>query len=145
MKSCVQARTIAPNVILMSFGTNDLTHMTFGFTRDDIGIFLPAYLEQIILSHDPFMSLDQQGVGHLIRTALKQSRSVNKKLQFCIYVEHGGDPNSIAFFIKLDLTMSPAAHTVFQLPEPPQHRQVYKLLSIVFFNGHLLKILLVKN
>ena len=82
MKSFVQARTIAPNVILMSFGTNDLTHMTFGFTRDDIGIFLPAYLEQIILSHDPFMSLDQQGVGYLIRTALKQSRSVNKKLQF---------------------------------------------------------------
>ena len=74
--------------------------MTFGFSWDDIGTFLPAYLEQKILEHDPFVTRDQQGVGHLIRTALKQSRSVNKKLQFCIYGEHGGDPNSIAFFHK---------------------------------------------
>ena len=99
-RACVQARTIAPVVRFMSFGTNDLTQMTFGFSRDDIGTFLPAYLEQKILAHDPFVTLDQQGVGHLIRTALKQSRSVNKKLQFGICGEHGGDPNSIAFFHK---------------------------------------------
>jgi pyruvate,orthophosphate dikinase len=74
--------------------------MTFGFSWDDIGTFLPAYLEQKILEHDPFVTRDQQGVGHLIRTALKQSRSVNKKLQFGICEKHGGDPNSIAFFHK---------------------------------------------
>ncbi|MBC8257823.1 MAG: pyruvate, phosphate dikinase [SAR324 cluster bacterium] len=97
-RACVQARTIAPNVSFMSFGTNDLTQMTYGFSRDDIGTFLPSYLEKKILPHDPFVTLDQQGVGSLIRTALKQSRSVNKKINFGICGEHGGDPRSIAFF-----------------------------------------------
>ena len=82
----------------MSFGTNDLTQMTFGFSRDDIGTFLPEYLEKKILPHDPFVTLDLQGVGSLICTALKQSRSVNKKLTFGICGEHGGDLHSKTFF-----------------------------------------------
>ncbi len=97
-RACVQARTIAPKVKFMSFGTNDLTQMTYGFSRDDIGKFLPDYLEKKLLPFDPFISIDQQGVGNLIRMALEQSRKVHKKLKYGVCGEHGGDPRSIMFF-----------------------------------------------
>ena len=80
-----------------SFGTNDLTQMGFGFSRDDIGGFLPDYLEQKILPEDPFQSIDVEGIGQLIDMCVKKGRSVKKNLKIGICGEHGGDPASIEF------------------------------------------------
>ncbi|MDQ6802057.1 MAG: pyruvate, phosphate dikinase [Acidobacteriota bacterium] len=81
-----------------SFGTNDLTQMTFGYSRDDAGTFLPEYVDKKILPKDPFESLDQEGVGQLIRLGTDRGRSTNKKLKVGVCGEHGGDPDSIRFF-----------------------------------------------
>jgi pyruvate,orthophosphate dikinase len=90
-----------------SFGTNDLTQMTFGYSRDDIGSFLPAYLETGMLEKDPFQSIDTIGVGGLVKMACEKGRAVAKaeKKAFKLGVcgEHGGDPSSIAFFQKCGL------------------------------------------
>ena len=75
-----------------SFGTNDLTQMTFGFSRDDINTFLPDYLKQELLLRDPFQSLDTAGVGQLVEMGVKKGRSVKKDLKCGICGEHGGDP-----------------------------------------------------
>lgn len=96
-RACLQSDTIAPMVQFMSFGTNDLTQMTFGYSRDDFGKFLPSYLDQKILNHDPFVVLDQRGVGELIRLAIERARRVNKGLEYGICGEHGGEPRSIKF------------------------------------------------
>jgi len=84
-----------------SFGTNDLTQMTFGFSRDDVGSFLPTYLAQGILEHDPFQVFDQHGVGTLVRHACEAGLKVNPDLKLGVCGEHGGDPSSIAFFNSL--------------------------------------------
>ncbi len=81
-----------------SFGTNDLTQMTFGSSRDDAGTFLPEYVDKKILPKDPFESLDQEGVGQLVRLGTERGRSANKKLKVGVCGEHGGDPDSIRFF-----------------------------------------------
>jgi len=81
-----------------SFGTNDLTQMTFGFSRDDVGSFLPQYLEAGILPHDPFATIDVAGVGQLVAIGTERGRAAKKKLKVGICGEHGGDPASIAFF-----------------------------------------------
>jgi pyruvate,orthophosphate dikinase len=81
-----------------SFGTNDLTQMTFGYSRDDMSKFLPTYLEQGILKHDPFQVLDQEGVGQLIEMSVKKGRSARPDLKIGICGEHGGDPSSVDFF-----------------------------------------------
>ena len=81
-----------------SFGTNDLTQMTFGYSRDDMSKFLPTYLEQGILKHDPFQVLDQEGVGQLIEMSVKKGRSARPHLKIGICGEHGGDPSSVDFF-----------------------------------------------
>jgi pyruvate,orthophosphate dikinase len=81
-----------------SFGTNDLTQMTFGYSRDDAGTFLPEYVDKKILPKDPFESLDQEGVGQLVRLGTERGRSANKKLKVGVCGEHGGDPDSIRFF-----------------------------------------------
>ncbi|HXI11039.1 MAG TPA: pyruvate, phosphate dikinase [Thermoanaerobaculia bacterium] len=81
-----------------SFGTNDLTQMTFGYSRDDAGSFLPAYIEKKILPRDPFASIDQQGVGELVRIGTERGRKSNPKLKVGVCGEHGGDPESIRFF-----------------------------------------------
>ncbi len=86
-----------------SFGTNDLTQMTFGFSRDDINTFLPDYLKQEILPRDPFQSLDTGGVGQLVEMAVKKGRSAKDKLKCGICGEHGGDPDSIQFCNKVGL------------------------------------------
>ncbi len=83
-----------------SFGTNDLTQMTYGFSRDDIGTFLPDYLKQEILAGDPFVSLDTTGVGALVEMGVTKGRSANDKLKIGICGEHGGDPKSVHFFHK---------------------------------------------
>jgi pyruvate,orthophosphate dikinase len=96
-RAAVVADAIAAEAQFFSFGTNDLTQMTFGFSRDDIGKFLPHYLKQNILPADPFMKLDQDGVGQLIRLGIERGRSVRKALKVGICGEHGGDPSSIEF------------------------------------------------
>jgi pyruvate,orthophosphate dikinase len=81
-----------------SFGTNDLTQMTFGYSRDDAGTFLPEYVEKKILPKDPFESIDQGGVGQLVKLGTERGRSANAKLKVGVCGEHGGDPDSIRFF-----------------------------------------------
>ena len=96
-RACLTADEIAEHAEFFSFGTNDLTQTTFGFSRDDIGSFLPAYLEKNILPQDPFQSLDITGVGKLISLAAQSGRGVNPSLKIGICGEHGGDPSSIHF------------------------------------------------
>ena len=86
-----------------SFGTNDLTQMTFGYSRDDAGSFLPEYVDKKILPKDPFESLDQEGVGQLVRVGTERGRSTNSKLKVGVCGEHGGDPDSIRFFRSCNL------------------------------------------
>ncbi len=81
-----------------SFGTNDLTQMTFGYSRDDAGSFLPEYVEKKILPKDPFESIDQEGVGQLVRLGTERGRAANENLKVGVCGEHGGDPDSIRFF-----------------------------------------------
>ncbi len=96
-RACVTANEIARTAEFFSFGTNDLTQTTFGFSRDDIGGFLPYYLEHKILPNDPFQTLDQHGVGQLIDMGVKRGRSARPDLKIGICGEHGGDPDSIDF------------------------------------------------
>jgi len=96
-RAALVADAIAQEAEFFSFGTNDLTQMTFGFSRDDIGKFLPHYLKQNILPADPFAKLDQEGVGALIRLGIEKGRAVRKRLKVGICGEHGGEPSSIEF------------------------------------------------
>ncbi|MEL1229975.1 MAG: pyruvate, phosphate dikinase, partial [Candidatus Neomarinimicrobiota bacterium] len=96
-RACLTADEIATHAEFFSFGTNDLTQTTFGFSRDDIGSFLPDYLDRSILPEDPFQSLDVNGVGKLVSMAVKLGRDVNEKIKIGICGEHGGDPASIHF------------------------------------------------
>ncbi|MCE9544674.1 MAG: pyruvate, phosphate dikinase, partial [Planctomycetia bacterium] len=102
-RAALTADEVAKHADFFSFGTNDLTQMTFGFSRDDINSFLPDYLEQEILERDPFQSLDVSGVGQLVEMAVTKGRSVSSKLKCGICGEHGGDPASIAFCSKVGL------------------------------------------
>ena len=96
-RACLTADEIAKHAEFFSFGTNDLTQTTFGFSRDDIGSFLPDYLERNILPEDPFQSLDTTGVGKLVSMAVEYGRGINSNLKIGICGEHGGDPASILF------------------------------------------------
>jgi pyruvate,orthophosphate dikinase len=80
-----------------SFGTNDLTQMTLGYSRDDVGKFLPIYLKKGILKNDPFQVLDQEGVGQLVEMGVKKGRSTRSDLKVGICGEHGGEPSSVEF------------------------------------------------
>ena len=102
-RAAVTADSIAETAEFFSFGTNDLTQMTFGFSRDDIGGFLPDYLEKKILPVDPFASLDQGGVGKLVEMAVQKGRETRPGLKCGICGEHGGDPNSVKFCAKVGL------------------------------------------
>ncbi|MCB0900364.1 MAG: pyruvate, phosphate dikinase, partial [Actinobacteria bacterium] len=97
-RAALTADEIAREADFFSFGTNDLTQTTFGLSRDDAGTFLPEYIEMDILKQDPFVSVDQGGVGLLVRMAAEKGRSVKEKLSLGICGEHGGDPASIEFF-----------------------------------------------
>jgi pyruvate,orthophosphate dikinase len=96
-RAAITADIIAQRAEFFSFGTNDLTQMTFGFSRDDAGKFLPIYLKKGLLDHDPFKHLDQRGVGRLVSFAATKGRETNPKLPLGICGEHGGDPSSIEF------------------------------------------------
>ena len=96
-RACLTADEIAEHAEFFSFGTNDLTQTTYGFSRDDIGSFLPEYLDRNILPEDPFQSLDVKGVGKLVSMAVKYGRGKNSSLKIGICGEHGGDPSSVLF------------------------------------------------
>ncbi len=97
-RACVTADQIAKEAEFFSFGTNDLTQMTFAFSRDDVGKFLPEYVEKKILDFDPFKTLDTDGVGSLVRMASEKGKKARPDLKIGVCGEHGGDPASIEFF-----------------------------------------------
>ncbi|MBI4052506.1 MAG: pyruvate, phosphate dikinase [Candidatus Diapherotrites archaeon] len=96
-RACLTADDIAEYAEFFSFGTNDLTQTTWGYSRDDAAKFIPAYMEKKIIKHDPFQVLDQEGVGQLIRTAVQKGRSKRENLKIGICGEHGGEPSSVEF------------------------------------------------
>ncbi|MCD8078242.1 MAG: pyruvate, phosphate dikinase [Lachnospiraceae bacterium] len=102
-RAALLADEIAEEADFFSFGTNDLTQMTFGFSRDDAGKFLDAYYQNKIYESDPFAKLDQHGVGMLIKSAAEKGRKTNPSLKLGICGEHGGDPSSVAFCYKIGM------------------------------------------
>ncbi len=96
-RAALTADQIAKSAEFFSFGTNDLTQMTFGYSRDDAGKFLPIYIEKGILKHDPFEVLDQEGVGQLVEMAVKKGRQTRPDIKLGICGEHGGEPSSVEF------------------------------------------------
>ncbi len=102
-RAAIVADKIAEEAEFFSFGTNDLTQMTYGYSRDDAGKFLESYLKEGILKDDPFQTLDTEGVGFLVRMATEKGRAVKKDLKVGICGEHGGDPDSVAFCYSLGL------------------------------------------
>ncbi len=113
-RAALTADKIATEAEYFSFGTNDLTQMTFGYSRDDIASFLPVYLEKKILKVDPFQVLDQNGVGQLIEMAVEKGRSVRPQLRCGICGEHGGEPSSVKFCAKIG--MNYASCSPFRVP-----------------------------
>ena len=103
-RAALTADEIAKHAEFFSFGTNDLTQMTYGFSRDDIGSFLPEYINRKVIQVDPFVSLDRSGVGQLIEMAATKGRSIRPNIKLGICGEHGGDPESIKFCHKKGLT-----------------------------------------
>ena len=117
-RAAVCAGPIARHVSFISFGTNDLTQMTYGFSRDDARSYLDSYIEQGIFKSDPFIHIDQEGVGALMRMAIASVRKDNPAIKIGVCGEHGGDPESIAFFHTLDVdyvSCSPSRLLVAQL------------------------------
>ena len=102
-RAALTADQIAKHADYFSFGTNDLTQMTFGYSRDDVARFLPTYLDQKILEVDPFQVLDQTGVGQLVEMGVKKGRSTNPTLKCGICGEHGGEPSSVKFCHRVGL------------------------------------------
>ena len=113
-RAALTADRIATEAEYFSFGTNDLTQMTFGYSRDDIASFLPAYLEKKILKVDPFQVLDQNGVGKLVKYAVEKGRSIRPNLRTGICGEHGGEPTSVKFCAKIGLNY--ASSSPFRVP-----------------------------
>jgi pyruvate,orthophosphate dikinase len=102
-RACLRARKIARKAEFFSFGTNDLTQLTFGFSRDDAPKFVPKYIEEGILEADPFATLDQRGVGELVRLGVEGGRTDQKNLKCGVCGEHGGDPKSVEFCHRIGL------------------------------------------
>jgi pyruvate,orthophosphate dikinase len=102
-RACLLADEIAEEAEFFSFGTNDLTQTCLGLSRDDAGKFLPTYVVDGLLPEDPFVSVDREGVGELMRIAIAKGRKVRRKLEIGICGEHGGDPKSVGFFHEIGL------------------------------------------
>ena len=113
-RAALTAGKIAEEAEYFSFGTNDLTQMTYGYSRDDIASFLPAYMEKKILKVDPFQVLDQEGVGQLIKMAVENGRATRPELRTGICGEHGGEPSSVKFCAKVG--MNYASCSPFRVP-----------------------------
>ncbi len=127
-RAALTADKIAEEAEFFSFGTNDLTQMTFGFSRDDIKGFMPTYLKEKILTVDPFQSIDVNGVGQLMEIGIKkgrESRQAHHKqhLKVGICGEHGGDPDSVVFATRSAWTMSVARHSACRSPGWPRRRR----------------------
>ena len=121
-RAALTADKIAEEAEFFSFGTNDLTQMTFGFSRDDAGKFLDAYYKAKIYESDPFAKLDQEGVGQLVKMAAEKGRSTRPNIKLGICGEHGGDPSSVEFCHKIGLTYvscSPFRVPIARLAAPP--------------------------
>ena len=102
-RACVTADDIAHEAEFFSFGTNDLTQMTFGFSRDDSGKFIDAYVEKGIFKKSPFETIDQEGVGKLMEMAVELGRKTRPEIKLGICGEHGGEPNSVEFCHRIGL------------------------------------------
>jgi pyruvate,orthophosphate dikinase len=102
-RAALTANEVAEHADFFSFGTNDLTQMAFGYSRDDVGSFLPQYVEDGILEYDPFAVLDQAGVGQLVQIGTERGRSTKKDLKVGICGEHGGEPKSVEFCYRTGL------------------------------------------
>ena len=102
-RAAVTAARVAEAADFFSFGTNDLTQLTFGYSRDDAGVFLPEYVEQGILEHDPFQVLDRDGVGEVVEMGVRRGRATKPDLKMGICGEHGGDPSSIEFCYRVGM------------------------------------------
>jgi pyruvate,orthophosphate dikinase len=102
-RACLVADEIAKEAEFFSFGTNDLTQTCLGLSRDDAGKFLPTYVLDGLLAEDPFVTVDREGVGALMRIAITKGRKVRRNLEIGICGEHGGDPNSVAFCHQIGL------------------------------------------
>ncbi len=96
-RAALRAGEIAQSAEFFSFGTNDLTQTTLGLSRDDAGTFLTEYLDKGLIARDPFVTIDRDGVGELVKIAAERGRAVRAKLKLGICGEHGGDPDSIRF------------------------------------------------
>jgi len=102
-RAALTADAIAAHADFFSFGTNDLTQMAYGLSRDDAGRFLDVYIETGILDDDPFVSIDEEGIGQLIRIGVELGRKTRKDLKVGICGEHGGDPKSVKFCARIGL------------------------------------------
>jgi pyruvate,orthophosphate dikinase len=102
-RAALIADSIGAQAEFFSFGTNDLTQMTLGFSRDDAGKFLPHYLKKGMYERDPFQSIDQKGVGMLVQMAVQKGKAVRKEIEVGVCGEHGGDPASVEFFHRTGL------------------------------------------
>jgi pyruvate,orthophosphate dikinase len=102
-RACLVADKVAEHAEFFSFGTNDLTQMTFGYSRDDVGTFVPEYVEREILDRDPFQVLDQDGVGQLVKMGIERGRSTKSDLKVGICGEHGGEPSSVKFCYRVGM------------------------------------------
>jgi pyruvate,orthophosphate dikinase len=103
-RAALVADKIAQEAAFFSFGTNDLTQLTYGYSRDDVGKFLPLYLERMLLPRDPFMVLDQEGVGELVRIGIERGRKTRPDLKVGICGEHGGEASSVEFCHRVGMT-----------------------------------------
>ena len=102
-RAALTANAVAEYADFFSFGTNDLTQMTFGYSRDDAGVFLPEYVDKEVLEKDPFQVLDQDGVGQLVDIGVRRGRATKPDLKVGICGEHGGDPSSIEFCYRMGM------------------------------------------
>ena len=103
LRACLVADELVKDADFFSFGTNDLTQMTYGFSRDEAAKYINQYVAEGILPVDPFQTIDEEGVGELMRIAVKKSRQIKPKMKIGVCGELGGDPTSIAFFDKIGL------------------------------------------
>ncbi|MHA1576825.1 MAG: pyruvate, phosphate dikinase, partial [Candidatus Thorarchaeota archaeon] len=113
-RACMRAGDMAQSAQFFSFGTNDLTQMGFGFSRDDIDTFLPEYLDRHILRNDPFQSIDKRGIGQLMEIAIERGKETRPDIKIGICGEHGGDPRSVGFFH--DIGLDYVSCSPFRLP-----------------------------
>jgi pyruvate,orthophosphate dikinase len=102
-RACMRAGDMAQSAEFFSFGTNDLSQMGFGFSRDDIDSFLPEYLDRHILRNDPFVSIDKRGIGQLMEIAIERGKKTRPDIKIGVCGEHGGDPRSVGFFHEIGL------------------------------------------